>query len=399
MKIKYVSLIGMLFISSAISGENFLRDVKKMKWKIGKDDLEVVWVRDEKFPKFYASIYFQDGAISDPISGLTQTTFDLLTSGTIKQSQREISEFLDFYGVNLKHTVNHEYSVFNIQALTRDIEPVMGKVCEFFKDAQYPNDEINSHLSRARSRLNNLVTNHSNLADRVFRKISLEESYYSEPVDGTLESFKKINHDLLKSRLHDLRNTKKVLYLTGPSEILNLEKIIDKNCAWTNQRKTLTKSVNKPNEQSSIYLVDVPGANQAQIRIGRYMSLSEFESKYNHFYFLSHFLGGGFTSKLNQELRVKRGLTYSASAYVSMQRDYARAGLNTFSKNDTVSQTLSVIRDILTEVTNGNFEDSEFDHQKKHVIGAYAFGFEETSAFLSQLMLYDHQKRPKQHHY
>jgi len=383
----------MFFVYSAFATDNFLDSVRRMKWKIGNEEVDVIWIEDEKFPKFSASIYFQDGALGDSVSGSTQITFDLLTAGTSKQSQREISDFFDFYGANLKHSITHEYSVFSVQALTRDIKPVMGKVCELFNDAQYPQNELSSHLSRAKSHLKNLVTNHSSLADRVFRKISLKDTLYSEPVEGTLEGYKKINREILKSRLVELNNSRKVIYLSGPSELMDLEGILNKNCRWSNQRKVSERKISKPQPQSSIYLVEVPGANQAQIRIGRYMTSSEFESKYDHFYFMSRFLGGGFTSKLVQELRVKRGLTYSASAYVSMQRDYGRAGIMTFSKNETASETVALIRDVLSDVTNGNFDDFELSHQKNHVIGAYAFGFEETSAFLGQLMLYDHQNR------
>ena len=396
MKIKYLPFLGIFFITSAFSRESFLDIVKRMKWKIGQEEVDVVWIEDQKFPKFNASIYFQDGALSDSSSGLTQTTFDLLTSGTSHQSQREISEFFDFYGVNIKHSVTHEYSVFSVEALTRDMGVVMGKVCELFNDAQFPQNELSSHLSRAESRLKNLVTNHGNLADRIFRKISLEDTDYSQPIEGTLDGFKKINQSSLKSRLIDLNKTRKVIYLSGPSEVKNMEAILNMNCRWSNQKQASQKIVKKPELQSSIYLVEVPGANQAQIRIGRYMTFSEFESKYDHFYFMSRFLGGGFTSKLVQELRVKRGLTYSASAYVSMQRDYGRAGVMTFSKNETATETIGVIRDVLADVTNESFDDIEFNHQKNHVIGAYAFGFEETSAFLGQLMLYDHQKRALQ---
>ena len=221
MKISPFFVLGMFIASSAFARESFLDNVKRMKWKIGSEKVDVVWVEDEKFPTFYASIYFQDGALSDSIPGLTQTTFDLLTAGTSKQSQRDILEFFDFYGVNLKHSVTHEYSVFSIEALIRDMKPVMSKVCELFHDAQYPKDEVSSHLNRAQSRLKNLVTNHGNLADRVFRKISLEDTYYSEPVEGTLDGYKKIGQASLKSRLSDLNQTRKVIYISGPSEVKN----------------------------------------------------------------------------------------------------------------------------------------------------------------------------------
>lgn len=383
-------LLSFLFlVNIAQANDSFLDSVKRMKW----DDLDVVWIQDDNFPKFTASIYFQDGALNDSVAGVTQTAFDQLTAGTSKESQREISEFFDFYGVNLRHSVTHEYSVMTVQALTKDIKPVMGKVCELMKDAQYPQNELNSHISRAKSHLKNLVTSHAALADRVFRRVSLEETAYAQPVEGSLASFDKITPSLLKTRMQALNKTRKVLYLAGPTDVKDIEKVIAQNCNWSNETKVTPQVLRKPSTQSAVYLVEVPNANQAQIRIGRYMTSDEFKGKYDHFQFMSSFLGGGFTSKLVQELRVKRGLTYSAGAYVSMQRDYGRAGIITFSKNETAAEAISIVRDVFGEVSNGKFEEKEFIHQKGHQIGGYAFGFEETQAFLGQIMLYDHQGR------
>lgn len=385
---KYL-LICLCVVSSAFANESFLDSVKREKW----GDLDVVWVKDDHFPKFTASIYFQDGALNDAFPGVTQSTFDQLAAGTKTQNQRELAEFFDFYGANLRHSVTHEYSVYSIQALTKDIKPVMGKVCELFNDAQYPQNELKSYVSRSKSNLKNLVTSHAGLADRIFRRVSLEETVYAQPVEGTLKSYDKLTTELLKSRLQSLNNAKKILYLAGPSDVKDLKEVIQKNCRWKNETKASPIVLRKPSAQSAIYLVEVPNANQAQIRIGRYMINEEFNKKYDQFHFMSGFLGGGFTSKLVQELRVKRGLTYSAGAYVSLQRDYGRAGVMTFSKNETAADAIAIIRDVFQDISQGKFEDKEFQHQKNHQIGGYAFGFEETNAFLGQLMLLDHQGR------
>lgn len=387
---KITAIFAFLLINLVHAGDSFLDSVERLKW----NDLEVVWIEDEKFPKFSASIYFQDGAISDAFPGLTQAAFDQLTSGTSKESEKEIADFFDFYGASIRNSVTHEYSVLSVQALTKDMRPVMGKVCELMRDSQYPQEELKSYVSRSKSRLKNLVTNHASLADRIFRSVSLEGTDYAGPIEGTLESFDKLSRENLKERLAQLSGTKKVLYLAGPSEVKGIRKILEENCKWGNDSKRREISLSKPSRQSGIYLVPVTGANQAQIRIGRYLNQDEMKDKYDQFHFLGSFLGGGFTSKLVQELRVKRGLTYSASAYVSMQRDYARAGIMTFSKNETAAETISIIRDIFQEMRDPkNITPEEFKHQQGHLIGGFAFSFEETNAFLGQIMLYDHQGR------
>lgn len=386
---KIFFFFSLLILSRVHAKTTFLDSVKRMTW----GDLDVVWVEDEKFPRFTAALYLEDGALKDETPGITQATFDQFTAGTSKETQRQIAEFFDFYGVNLKNSVTHEYSVMTVQGLTRDIAPVMGKFCEIWKDAQYPTSELNSYSSRSKSQLKNLVTSHSSLADRVFRKISLEGTPYVSPVEGSLAGFEKLNSEMLKKRLAQLRGARKVLYLAGPKDVLSMEKVISE-CGWVAGKKMSPLELKKPASQSAIYLVPVPGANQAQIRIGRYVTKREVEGKYDQFQFLSSYLGGSFTSKLVQELRVKRGLTYSAGAYVSVQRDYGRAGITTFSKTETTAEAISIIRDVFAEVSQGGVTPEEFKHQQGHMIGGYAFGFEETSAFIGQLMLYDHQGRP-----
>lgn len=382
-----IAVLTLLSTQSFAAG--FLDSVKRTKW----GDLDVVWVEDSKFPRYNAAIYFQDGSLNDPFSGLTQGVFDQLSAGTSKTSQREIAEFFDFYGANLKHTVTHEYSVYSVQGLTKDIGPVIGKVCELFSDAQYPEKELTSYKSRAKSHLKNLVTNHATLADRVFRQISLVETPFSTPVEGRLNTYDKLTSTGLKERLGQINKAKKVLYISGPKGVSDMKDVIAEKCRWTSETTLKRTVLKKPTPQSAIYLVAVPDANQAQIRIGRYMTTEEVQGKYDNFSFLSGFLGGGFTSKLVQELRVKRGLTYSASSYVSMQKDYGRSGIMTSTKTESATEVVSLIRDVFNDITAQKFTPEEFKHQQGHEIGGFAFGFEEANAFLSQIMLYDHQGR------
>ncbi len=378
-----------LIQSVNVYASSFLDLVERKEW----GDLEVVWIEDNKFPRYSAMFYFQDGALSDPFPGLTQATFDQLSSGSKKENQREISAFFDFYGTKVKTNVNHEYSTYSIQGLTKDLDPVVTKVCELFKDAQYPEKELNSYVSRSKSHLKNLVTSHAALADRIFRQVSLQDTPFSLPAEGNLSNFDKLNSSILKERLTRMNQAKKVLYLSGPSSALKMKDIILKKCPWSSHANVQRVELKKPVQQSAIYLVPVSGANQAQIRIGRYLTESEVKGKYDNYLFLAGFLGGGFTSKLVQELRVKRGITYSAGAYVSMQRDYGRAGIMTFSKNETAAEAISVVRDVFQDMSSKKFSAEEFKHQQSHQIGGFAFGFEESEAFLSQIMIYDHQGR------
>lgn len=389
MKMK-LALILTFICSSVLAENNFLSSVKRTKIK----DYEVIWLEDKKFPSFIASVYFNDGALRDEVDGLTQVTFDQLSSGTSKETEKEIAEFFDFYGASLRHSVTHEYSVLTIRGLTKDIDPIVNKVCDLFNDAQYPQFELDSYISRKKSNLRNLVTSHSNLADRVYRKISLKGTPFATDVDGTLSSLDQIKSKNLKARLGEISKAKKKIFLAGPRDVKKVVEVMAKRCQWTNETEITPREISKPKEESVIYLVPVPGANQAQIRIGRYLNSQEAEGKDDQFEFLAGFLGGGFTSKLIQELRVKRGLTYSAGAYISMQRDYGRAGIVTFSKNESTSEVVGLIRNILGEIElPQRINMDEFKHQQNHQIGGHAFSFEKVNGLLNRIISYEHQNK------
>jgi zinc protease len=225
--------------------------------------------------------------------------------------------------------------------------------------------------------------------------VTLKGTPIQKPVEGTIKSLKKLNPQHLKTTLTKLnKEVYKRIYITGPDKIKELEQVIKNDCGWQEriQNKQKVKLSQKLKGTPLIYLVPVPSANQAQIRIGRYMTESEAQGRQEFKQFAGSFLGGGFTSQLMQELRLKRGLTYSASAYISSQGGYGRSGINTFTKNETLKETLDVIKEVLAQ-NSKKIDKEAFEHFKRYLKGNYLFGLESNSAFINQLINNDHLER------
>ena len=94
-------------------------------------------------------------------------------------------------------------------------------------------------------------------------------------------------------------------------------------------------------------------------------------------------------------MRVKRGLTYSIGSYVSLQAEYGRSGISTFSKTETVAETINLVKDILEKNTNpANISAEDIEHMRNYVVGHYPFSFEGSDSFLMQLLMLDHVGEP-----
>ena len=389
-------LTALILSASFGASANYLEDnLKRENW----NGVEVIWLEDDSYPIYDVSIYFNAGGFTDSNGkfGETQLAFDLLSTGTTRYKQKEILDSLEFYGVSYQASVTHEFSSYNVSGLVKDAVPTMKMVCHMFRNATYPDRELKKSVKRIKTGLRNLPANHGSLANRIFRQVSLTGTGYENPVGGTLKSLSRISSGDLKKKINFFNDdVKKRIYIKGPKEMSSLKAVFANDCKWGGG-ETVVETPKAKKEQrngsaKTVYLAVVPKANQAQIRIGNFMTAKESSSEFELRDFTSQYLGGGFTSRLMQEIRVARGLTYTISSYASEQDNYGRKGINTFTKNQTLVETLNAIREVL-EKSFTEINEEHFQMAKRYAKGSYLFGLESTSAFLSNLIYFDHVGR------
>ena len=251
---------------------SFVPDYEKLNW----DGIDVIFVKDERVPMYQVDFYFSDGALSDEKGkeGETELMFDLLTSGTRRFSQKEINDNLEYYGASYGHHITHEYATYTVSGLKKDIVPTLKQVCHLFSDASFPKNELKKIKKLKVSALKNIANDHGSVADRAFRKLSLANSVYEVPSGGTVKSIGRISQKDLKKKLEYFKNNvKKRIYIKGHEDVKKIKEILVHDCGFDIKKSSFKRIVKKPykNDLSNagIYLVTVPSANQAQVRIGR----------------------------------------------------------------------------------------------------------------------------------
>ncbi|MFI5389722.1 MAG: M16 family metallopeptidase [Bacteriovoracales bacterium] len=384
-----------IFLFITIShGADLKGRIETLNW----NGLEVVYVHDDRFPTFDITIYFGDGALSDEFKGESNSMFSLLEAGTRRYNRNEINESLDFYGIKRGPTIFHEFSLYYVSGLEKDLIPTMKRVCHLFDDSVFPKEEIKKELAQSRSKITNLLGDPEDLANRAFRELSLTNTPFSYPVEGKLKDLSKITQAGLKRKLkYYNEKVKKKIFIAGPRQILSVQKVINEECGWNDQKDKFVRNSNfSPKIKDSgpqVFLVTVPSANQAQIRVGRFLNASEIQNE-ELLAISSGLLGGGFTSQLMLEVRQKRGLTYGINAYASRQKDYGRSAITTSTKNDSIGELLTVVKDTVQKVSKGDITSEEIERAKGYLIGGQFFRFENSKAFLNQLVFLDHYGKP-----
>ncbi len=393
-KLKLIILV--VFFINPFSIQAFdLSNIKKLKW----NDLEVIWLVDERYPTYVVSFYFADGSLSDSKNKFeTVAMFNLLTSGTTLYSQKDISDNLEFYGVSPSINVSHEYSTYSYSGLVKDIIPVTKKICHIFAKARFPKKEISKSKKIYINQLKNMVNNHGGLSRRIYKQLIYRGTPYRHPIDGTIVNISRVKQrSLIRKLKYFNENVKKRIYIAGPRKTHKIKNILLNECGWMGKGKfsRVVKYTKKP-KKTSIYLVTVPKANQAQIRVGRFLNHNQCGNVPVK-RLLDKYLGGGFTSLLIKELRIKRGLTYGAGSGVLCNKKYGMSVIATFTKNSSVNEIILVLKDIFKNISTGQIDKQTFGHSRKGLAGSFPFLFETKNHFLYYIIDLDHKAMSYEH--
>ena len=105
-------------------------------------------------------------------------------------------------------------------------------------------------------------------------------------------------------------------------------------------------------------------------------------------YLVNHVLGGGtFTSRLYDELREKRGLTYGASSGISTREGAATWSASVATRPDNVEEARAILLDEIERMAADGPTREELDAAKAFVTGSYAINNLDSSGAVAGVLL------------
>lgn len=103
---------------------------------------------------------------------------------------------------------------------------------------------------------------------------------------------------------------------------------------------------------------------------------------------MNHILGGGtFSSRLFDEVREKRGLTYGITSSLVNDAHSNELTISTSTRVDKATETLGVIRDVVSKMTKDGPTDKELADAKKYLVGAYAINNLDSSGAIAATLM------------
>jgi predicted Zn-dependent peptidase len=270
----------------------------------------------------------------------------------------------------------------------------MSILAEIITSPAFESKEIDKEKDKLIAELKSSLENPSYLANQFFNKFIFEGHPYSNSIKGTIKQIDNIS-------VRQIRNHYKNYFIPNETLII-LYGDINKNEAdtlikslfssWQKGNKILLE--NKPIKKitsQKIILVHKPGLTQAQIRVGN-IGIDQNNPDEIPISIVNTILGDGFTSRLVEEIRVKRSLTYGASSSFQKLQQGGKFVILTFTKNETVDEVIKIILGELQKLKSSGVSDWEINKAKNYLIGDLARELQSPEGFvnyLSQIIFYN----------
>lgn len=338
--------------------------------------LAVVTVEKKGLPLVAIRLLLPTGAVRDPKGkdGLAAFTADLLRRGTAKRTADQIDDAIESVGGLLGLDAGMESTSLSATVPAEHAGHALDVIADLVRNPLFPKRELDLSKRQHLAQLVQALDDASHVADRALVRFFYGEAHpYGHPVEGRTATVKTFTRDDLV-RFHKATYTPRgaTLLFVGeitPAAALDLAKA--HLGSWNGpDLKPIAVTAPAASQGLELLLVDKPDATQAQVR-ATVPGIARRDPTFHAQTVANTIVGGGFTSRLVDEVRVNRGLSYSVSTRVVALREFGALSYSTFTKTETVRQILDVSLGVLDTFGGSGPTVDELEKAKRYVIGLY----------------------------
>ena len=305
--------------------------------------------------------------------GIAQMTANMLTQGTQGRSAQQIAEAIDFVGGSLNASAGADSTDVTLGIVKKDLTTGLALMSDVVLHPSFKADELDRQREQLLSSFEVEYSDPDYLATQVFGRVLYGDSPYGLPPEGTPDSVKQMDREALV-KFHDANYSPNQSLLAFAGDITPDEAFAAAEKyfgAWPKSSATDTAPP-APTGPSGLnfWLIDKPDAVQTQIRVGR-LGIRRADPDYIQLLVANRIFGGGYNSRLNTEVRIKKGLTYSAYSSFNPHRYAGSFAVGTYTRTAETVEATKLVMNLLSQMSNGDVTPQEMDFARDYLAGVY----------------------------
>ena len=334
--------------------------------------IPVVYEESGHLPIVSLQLVFKNaGHLVNTIDGLADMSAKLMNEGTAKEGSIGFATKLDAHAVDVHAGVGRESFVIEVSALKSEFPYAVERLIELLKDPNYTPEALMQIKHQKIGWLKQKEADFDYIAASTLRGMLFKDSALARPYDGTVQSIEKLTLSDIKGFISAYLGYNNLIAVVGGDinatasekylqEILSLLPKV--------KQKEIVQVKASDAKENKIIAEDT---QQAYIFFGAPFHFSYKEKDQYKAKIAEYLLGGaGFGSRMMEEIRVKRGLTYGV--YASLRRTKSASYMSGYlqTKLSTQDEAKALIQSVTDDFVKNGITQEELDSTKEFLLGS-----------------------------
>jgi len=353
--------------------------------------LRVIVVERRESPLISAQLLIKNGGEVDPaeLAGLADMTASLLTKGTQTRDATKIAQEIESLGGSLDSGARWDSSYANVSVMSSKIPQAMEILADVVRRPTFKSEEVERLRQQNLDSITLAMGEPGSIARFVAARVVFGDSPYGHPISGTAESMTRITAaDITKIHSRYYRPDNAILVIGGDIGAKDGVALATKYFGDWQKPSTPLPAVsatmqNAEAKTGRIVVIDKPDAGQAAVYLAR-TGINRKDPDYFRG-IVSNSVLSGYSGRLNQEIRIKRGLSYGAGSQLDTRRDVGPFVASAQTKNESGAQVADLLLGEISRLSSAPPADVELTPRKAVLIGNFSRNLETAGGLVGQV--------------
>jgi len=349
-----------------------------------ENGLKVYGIESKEVPLVQLNIVIDGGQLLDDPNkgGVANLMAQMMTKGTASKTTAQLEEAIEQLGASIRVSASTESINISVNTLKRNYNAVIDLVEEILLEPRWDITEFELAKQAVIARIRQQEASPNSVAQNAYNRLIYGEgNIRAQNILGTAESVNEITIDDLKKYYENyISPSVAKMHVVGDINTVSvMTSLRDLNSKWE------AKAVDIPTydppakpAESTVYFFDVPDAKQSVLNFG-YPALAVTDEDYYPATVMNYILGGGgFASRLTQELREEKGYTYGIRSGFSGSKTKGAFTISSGVRTNVSYESAQLVKDILAN-------EKDLETTKSFMIKSGARAFETAGAKLNML--------------
>lgn len=381
----FIGLIS-VFTAPAHARDKFL-DIQEFKTENG---LTVWLVEDHNVPVISMDFSFKNaGSVQDDPEkqGTARLLSNTMDEGAGELTSEEFQKELRDLSISLGFASSRDDFSGTVKTLTDNKARAFELLKLALNEPRFDEEPVSRMKAANQARIRSSLADPDWMAARILNDVAYAGHPYALNSGGTLSSLEKITpEDLRKFKNTYLAKDNLHIAVAGDIKKDELSKIVDD--VFGALPETAPEATTEPlslQNKGKVFLLekDIPQTVVEIIQTG----INRKDPMYQHAQIMNFILGSsGFGSRLTEEIREKRGLTYGIYSYFSNMDYFDGLMVSTSTENNNVKEILKLTAEEFSKLRSYPISQEELDNAKSYLIGSLPLSLTSTDK-ISGLLL------------